>query len=70
MTISVSIHVSPADEARIFKHRNDAGKEYIVLSISGASIFINDRSKALEIASVLENAAQQWDDEKLLDKEQ
>lgn len=61
MTIRASIHVSPTEKVKIFEHRDEAGK-YIVLSISGASIFINDRAKALEIASLLESAAQNWED--------
>lgn len=64
MTIHASIHVSPEDEARIFKHRDEAGREYIVLYVSGANIFIRDRSRALEIASLLEQAAQKWEAEK------
>lgn len=61
MTIRASIHVSLEDEAKIFEHHDEAGK-YIVLSISGASIFIIDRAKALEIASLLESAAQNWEE--------
>lgn len=61
MTIRASIHVSLDEEVKIFEYHDEAGK-YIVMGISGASIFISDRSKALEIASLLESAAQNWED--------
>lgn len=61
MTIRASIHVSPDEEVKIFEYRDEAGK-YIVLSISGASIFIDRRAKTLEIASLLESAAQNWEE--------
>lgn len=62
MTIRVSIHAHPEEEAKIFEHTGEAGK-FIVLHICEASIFINDRAKALEISSLLERAAQQWESE-------
>lgn len=62
MTISASIHVHQEEEANIFEYTDEAGK-YIVLHIGEASIFINDRAKALEIASMLQQAAQKWEGE-------
>ena len=38
-------------------------KKYTVLSIDSATIFINSRKKVLEIARLLEQAAQDLDDE-------
>lgn len=62
MTIRASIHVHQGEEANIFEYADEGGK-YIVLHIGEASIFINDRAKALEIASMLEKAAQEWEGE-------
>lgn len=62
MTVRASIHVHPEDETKIFEYADEDGK-YIVLHISEASVFINDRAKALEIASLLEKAAQEWEAE-------
>lgn len=61
MTVYASIHVSPESEAKISEYRDEAGK-YIVLSISRGNIFINSRAKALEIANLLESAAQNWEE--------
>ncbi len=62
MTIRALIHVHQDEVANIFEYTDEDGK-YIVLHIGEASIFINDREKALEIASLLDRAAQQWEGE-------
>ena len=62
MTIRASIHVHQEEETNISEYTDEAGK-YIVLHIGEASIFISDRAKALELASLLEKAAQEWEGE-------
>lgn len=60
-TISAFIHVSPDCDIDMKVKTDD--KKYAVLSIGDATIFINDHDQALEIASLLVQAAQELEDE-------
>lgn len=64
--IIASIHVSPDCDIdmRVDKLDTDAkNKKYAVLSIGSATIFINNHDQALEIASLLVQAAQEMEEE-------
>ena len=63
--ISASIHVAQDSDVRVSVEKLETNdSKYAVLSIGYATLFINSREKALEIARLLEQAAQKWDDEK------
>jgi hypothetical protein len=62
MSISVYAHVQRDAEVRVDLQDGDAGR-YAVLKTGCLSVFINDREKALEIANLLEQAAQKWEGE-------
>ena len=65
--ISASIHVAQDSDVSVSVEKLETNSsKYAVLSIGDATIFINSREKALEIARLLEQAAQKWDDEKLI----
>ena len=59
MTISVYAHIRPDTVVEADLQADKAGT-YLVLSAGGLDIFIRDREKLLEIASMLEGAAQNW----------
>ena len=63
-TIRASVHVSPECEidVRVDKLKYYDNK-YIVLSMDKATIFLYSRDKVLEIAKLLEQAAQELEDE-------
>lgn len=63
-TIRVSVHVSPECEVdmRVDKLQTGNGK-YAVLTMENATIFLYSRDKALKIAKLLEQAAQELEDE-------
>ena len=62
--ISASIHVAQDSDVRVSVEKLETNSsKYAVLSIGDATIFINSREKALEIARLLEQAAQKLDDE-------
>ena len=60
--IITSVHVSNDCDVDVRIDELD-DKKYTVLSIDSATIFINSREKVLEIARLLEQAAQDLDDE-------
>ena len=62
--ISASIHVAHDSDVNVSIDKLETNNsKYAVLSIGDATIFINSREKALEISSLLEQAAQKWEDE-------
>ena len=64
--ISASIHVAQDSDVRVSVEKLETNSsKYAVLSIGDATLFINSREKALEIARLLEQAAKKWDDEKI-----
>ena len=69
MNISVCVHVTRTDEVSVRLQESQIGK-FATLEADGLAVFIHSREKLLEIASLLESAAQKWDDKNLLDKEQ
>lgn len=62
-TIRASIHVSPDCDIdmRVDKLKTN-DKKYAVLTLENATIFIKNREKALEIARLLEQAAQELEE--------
>lgn len=63
-TIRASIHVAHDSDVNVSIDKLETNNsKYAVLSIGGATIFINSREKALEISRQLEQAAQKWEDE-------
>lgn len=62
MTISVYAHIRHDTDVTVAMQEGEAGK-YAVLSAGELSVFINSREKALELASLLEKAAQKWEGE-------
>lgn len=62
MSISVYAHIHPSTEASVTLQEGEAGK-YVALSAGRLSVFINNREKAQEIASMLEKAVQEWESE-------
>lgn len=60
MTISVYAHIRNDADVAVELQEGNSGR-YAVLSAGELSVFINDREKLLELASLLENAAQQWE---------
>lgn len=62
MTISVYAHIHNDAEIAVELQDGEAGK-YAVLESGELSVFIISREKLLEIASLLERAAQQWEGE-------
>ena len=64
-TVRAMIHVSSDCDidVNVDKLRTDS-KKYVALTMGyAATLFINSRKKALEIAKLLEQAAQELDDE-------
>ena len=62
--ISASIHVAPDSDVSVSVEKLETNdSKYAVLSIGYATLFINSREKALEIACLLEQAAKKWEDE-------
>lgn len=60
---SVSVHIRNWHDIEAEVNEQE-GHKYMTLSAGGAlgvTLYINDREKALEIASLLERAAQQWE---------
>ena len=62
MDISVFAHIHEDAEVTVEPQEGDGGK-YAVLSAGELSVFINSRETALEIASLLEKAAREWEGE-------
>lgn len=62
MSILVYAHIRCDADVAVDLLEGEAGK-YVALSAGELSVFINSREKALELASLLEQAAQQWEDE-------
>lgn len=60
--ISVYAHIEREAAVTVELREAEAGK-YAVLRSGDLSVFINSREMALEIASLLESAAQKWRDE-------
>lgn len=62
--VRASIHVAHDSDVNVSidKLKTDNSK-YAVLSIGGATIFINSREKSLEISCLLVQAAMKWEDE-------
>lgn len=60
--ISVYAHIRPNTAVEADLQTDKAGT-YLVLSAGGLDIFIRGREKLLEIASMLEKTAQEWEDE-------
>lgn len=62
--ITASIHVAHDSDVRVCVDKLESdNSKYAVLSIGDATIFINSREKALEISSLLKQAAKKWDEE-------
>jgi hypothetical protein len=61
-TISVYAHIRRDEEVAVELQEGDSGR-YAVLDAGELSVFINSREKVLELASLLERAAQQWEGE-------
>ena len=61
MNISVYAHIRCDEKVAVELRDGEAGK-YAVLEAGDLSVFINDRAKALELASLLERAAQSWEE--------
>lgn len=64
MNVSVYAHITNTTEISVRMQESEAGK-YAALEADDLAVFIDSREKALEIASLLESAAQKWDDEKM-----
>lgn len=62
MSISVYAHIRRDAELTIKLRENKDGR-YVTLDTGDLTVFISDREKLLEIASLLENAAQKWEGE-------
>lgn len=62
MTISVFAHINNDAEVAVELQDGLAGR-YAVLEAGELSVFINDREKLLELASLLEKAAKKWEGE-------
>lgn len=67
MTIytSVSVHIHSRHEIEAGMNEQE-GRRYMALGAGGAfgvTLYINDKSKALEIANAIISAAQQWPEE-------
>ena len=61
--IFTSIHVpTDCDVSMRINELDIEDKKYAVLTLDNATIFINNREKALEIARLLEQAAQELED--------
>lgn len=69
MIVSVYAHIQKDTEVAVNLQESQIGKS-VTLEAGDLAVLIHNREKLLEIASLLENAAQKWVDEKLLDKEQ
>lgn len=62
MYISVFAHIKRDEKVAVELQESDIGK-CAVLSAGELSVFINGREKLLELASLLERAAQEWESE-------
>lgn len=62
MSISVYAHIRKDAEVIVELKENKDGR-YVTLDTGDLTVFVNSREKALEIASLLEQAAQQWEGE-------
>ena len=62
--IRASIHVSPDCDINMRAGVDTNGKKYAFLTIGDATIFLYSHDKALEIAHLLEQAAQEMENEK------
>lgn len=62
MSITVHAHVNKTTEISVKLHESEVGK-FAAFSAGDLAVLINSREKMLEIASLLENAAQKWDEE-------
>lgn len=62
MSISVRVHIAKATEISVAVQESQVGK-YAAFSTGDLTALIHDREKLLEIASLLENAAQKWVEE-------
>lgn len=60
--ISVYAHIRPDTVVESSLQTDKAGT-YLVLSAGDLDIFVRGREKLLEVASMLEKAAQKWEDE-------
>lgn len=67
MTIHASVNVHIQRQHEIKARVNEIeGRKYMTLGAGGAigvMLYINDKSKALEIANAIISAAQQWPEE-------
>lgn len=62
MSITVYAHISKKTDVSVKLQETEVGKT-VVLSTDELFLIINSREKLLEISSLLENAAQKWDEE-------
>lgn len=62
MSISVYAHIEHSTEVGVDARSGSSG-DYVVLEAGNLALFINSREKLLEIASLLEGAAQKWEGE-------
>ena len=62
MDITVYTHVAKTTEVSAKLQENEVGK-CAVFSAGDLTMLIHSREKLLEISSVLENAAQKWNEE-------
>lgn len=60
MIISVCVGLRGDDKVTVDMQENAEGP-YATLEVGGLSVVLSDREKALEIASLLEQAAQKWE---------
>lgn len=61
MSISVYAHIKETAEISVRLQEGEAGK-FCAFSAGDLTVLINSREKLLEIASLLERAAQKWED--------
>ena len=62
MDITVYAHIMPDADVAVELREGDHGR-YVTLGAGDLTVFIHSREKLLEIASLLEQAAQKWEGE-------
>lgn len=62
MIISVYAHITKSTETSVALQDSQIGK-CVKLEAGDLAVFIHSREKLLEISSLLESAAQKWDEE-------
>lgn len=61
MSVSVHAHIAKATEISVTVLDSQVGK-FAAFNAGDLAVLINSREKMLEIASLLESAAQKWED--------